>query len=274
MGVLFGLLSSLAIGLSELYGRRATLAAGTVRAGVTIQLFAALTLTVAAAFVPGRIVGRDLVIGAVSGALMGVALLLYLGGLVRSSATVVAPVTATLAALLPFVFALVRGANPSPVGYLGSLLALAGVVVITGGSSDRGGVRTGLIWGTASGLCYGLGLGIILAVGGDGGMWPGVAQRVSAFGVMVLLALARRQSLVLPGPVRPAGVTSGLIAGLTTVFYLIGLTYDEAKTVVAASVFPAVSVVVGRLFFGDAVSGRQAVGLAMVITGVAGVAVL
>ena len=68
-------------------------------------------------------------------------------------------------------------------------------------------------------------------------------------------------------------MAGGIFAGLSTVFFLIGLESDPTATVVAASLFPVVTVVVGRLVYGDDVIGRQIAGIGLVVLGVIGVAV-
>ena len=71
----------------------------------------------------------------------------------------------------------------------------------------------------------------------------------------------------------PFAVIAGVLAGLSTVFYLIGVGTDPASTVVTASLFPAISVLVGRSIYDDDVSARQVLGLAVVVVGVIGVGV-
>ena len=63
------------------------------------------------------------------------------------------------------------------------------------------------------------------------------------------------------------------MAGLSTVFFLIGVQADPTSAVVMASLFPAVTVVVGRFVYGDVVLRRQIVGIAVVLIGVIGVSI-
>jgi len=53
--------------------------------------------------------------------------------------------------------------------------------------------------------------------------------------------------------------------------YLLGVQADAATAVITFSMFPAFSVVIGRIFFRDPVSRLQTAGIATVLAGVAGV---
>ena len=64
------------------------------------------------------------------------------------------------------------------------------------------------------------------------------------------------------------GIVSGVFAGLSTVFFLLGVEVEPTSTVVAGSVFPAFIVLVGRVVYGDEVLPRQVVGVGVVLVGV------
>ena len=51
-------------------------------------------------------------------------------------------------------------------------------------------------------------------------------------------------------------------------FYPLGVQADPTPAVVTASMFPAVTVAVGRAFYGDTVSRKQLLGLFVVLIGV------
>lgn len=280
MGIIFGLLSAASIGGAELFGRKVTIASDPIRAGLAMQLMASICLGVMALILPGEPLGRDLLLGAISGVSVGLALVLYLQGLMASSSTVVAPVSASLLAALPFAYTIIRGARPSALGLLAPVVALAGIIIIsTNGRGDGGGtVRSGLLWGGASGIGFGVGLSLLVEVSSDSGVWSGASQRVAAMLTMVAVLAGKSigQDTKLPSYPRGLGlsiVLSGTAAGLSSLFYLLGLEINEVHTVVAASAYPAMSVMVGNVVFDDRVSGPQAFGICLVILGIVGVAV-
>ncbi|MEM9565478.1 MAG: EamA family transporter [Actinomycetota bacterium] len=270
MGALFGSLGALSIGLSDLFGRRVVLASSALTATVAMQFVAFLTSLVATLLDQGAASVADLTIGAVSGIGLGIGLSFYYGGLQRSSAAVVAPLVATLAAVIPFAVTAITGAPPSAAALVGAAIAVAGLGLITAGGSASG-VRAGLLWGTVSGLGYGIGTAVLTEVSASAGQWPAVSQRVAAFVLLAAVATGRGRSIVAPAGYRVAAVLAGALAGLTTIFIILGVASDPRATVVTVSMFPAASVAVGWLVFRDAVSRLQVVGLVAVLAGVAAV---
>ncbi len=272
MGAVLGTLSALAIGLADLFGRRVVLVSGALTAAVAIQVIAILTSLLSVGLFGGELVAGDALIGLGSGIGLGVGLGTYYAGIARSSSTVVSPLVATLSAVIPFAYALLRGASPSVFAVVGAAIAIAGLGLITTGGGRTAHVRVGLRWGVVSGLAYGIGFAVVLDTSADAGAWPAVWQRVAAAILLATFAARRRTALVPPGRVRVAAVFGGIFTGLCAVLYLAGVRIDPTATVITASMFPAASVAIGRTVFGDHVSRQQAIGLGVVLLGIAGVA--
>jgi drug/metabolite transporter (DMT)-like permease len=272
MGVVFGLLTALSIGGSDLFARRVVNARGAIVAGVTIQFVAIFTSILAVLFVPSVFSWGDAGIGLLSGLGLGLGLVGYLTGLSKSSSAVVAPLVGTLSAVIPYLYAVSRGASPSALAAVGAIVALFGLALITMGGGLAEHVADGVRWGLISGLGYGFGLSVAIEASDASGSWPAVTQRVSAFAFVLAIALTVRVGPIPPRGLRVSGAVAGVFAGLSTVFFLLGLEVDPTSAVVAGSLFPAVTVVVGRFVYGDDVIGRQIVGIGVVIIGVIGVA--
>ncbi len=272
MGVVFGLLTAFAIGLSDLFGRRVVHRTGPVSAGVPMQAVAFVTAIGTVAFVASEWSIKDVLIGCLSGLGLGVGLGCYYAGLNRASSALVAPPVATLSAVIPVGYSVLRGAEPSALVWIGTAVCLGGLILITAGSRGSASVAVGLGWGILSGLGYGFGLSIVLEASDASGSWPAAAQRVAAFFLLLIVARRTGVNSVPKGDLRLWALLAGIMAGLSTVFYLIGVAADETSTVVTASLFPAVSVIVGRLVYADEVRTTQALGVAVVILGVIAVA--
>lgn len=238
-----------------------------------MQFVAIFTSFVALLVVPGTVVWSDLGFGVLSGLGLGVGLVCYFGGLDRSSSAVVAPVVATMSAVIPFVYAILRGASPTTLAVLGAATSFFGLVLVTFGGGRSEHVSAGLRWGLFSGLGYGFGLSVIIDASEESGSWPAVTQRLAAFLLMIVIARVVRATVVPPPGLRISALVAGIFAGASTIFYLIGVQADPTSAVVAASLFPAVTVVVGRVVYRDAVVRLQALGIAIVLVGVIGVAV-
>lgn len=271
MGAVFGSLSAICIGVSDLFGRKVVGASSALTAAAIMQIIAAGTSWASVLFVASAFDSGDFALGAWSGIGMAVGLACYYEGIARSSSTVVAPLVATLAALIPFVYTIVLGASPSILAIVGASIAIGGLVLVTIGGDSPEHVGAGLRWGLVSGLGYGFGLSVIINVASESGSWPAVSQRVAAFAALVAVARLSKLAVLPPSGVRLSGLGAGIFAGLTTVFYLLGIAIDAPVAVVTGSMFPAASVAVGWLFFRDPVSRLQVVGIAVVLAGVAGV---
>lgn len=271
VGVLFGTLSALCIGLSDLFGRRVVAASSATTTAAVMQLVAAVTSILMLAVIASSWRADDLLRGGLSGFGMAVGLACYYGGIARSSAAVVAPVTATLAAVIPFCYTVVTGTAPSPLAFGGAMVAFVGLVLITIGSDITTRVGLGMAWGLCSGLGYGFGLSVLVDTTSSSGSWPAVSQRLVAFVFLVAVAKANGVGVVPPVGTRVGAVAAGTFAGLASIFFLIGVQSDATEAVVTSSMFPAATVAIGRLFYGDSVGRLQALGVAVVVLGVAAV---
>ena len=273
MGAFWGSLAAVGIGMSELFGRRVVNTAGAVTAALVMQMIGAVTALISVAFFASEFAIDDMAWGALSGLGMASGLGCYFSGLKRSSATVVSPTVATLAAVIPFIYTIVRGSEISTVAATGAALAFVGLAVIAAGNGDPIGLRSGLAWGVASGVSYGAGISVLVEVSDEAGVWPAVSQRLVGAVVLGIAAIVGKSLLWPPRGQRLNGMSAGVFAGLSSVFALIGLSVDAPPTVVTQSMFPVVSVVVGYLYFGDSVARRQVGGMALVLGGIAAVVV-
>jgi uncharacterized membrane protein len=271
MGALFGTLAALCIGLSDLFARRVVLARGAVATAMAMQAVAALVSAATLLVLSSRFDLRDVAIGTASGIGLGVGLACYFGGLARSTSTVVSPIVATLSAVVPLTYAVARGASVSVWSVVGATVAIGGLLLITVGSGRVAHVSTGVRWAVVSGLGYGVGLSVVIEASEASGAWPAFAQRLAAFVLMVVAAVRSTGGVPTLGGMRVAVFVAGAFAAMSTVFYLLGVQAETTPAVVTASMFPAVTVAVGRAFYGDAVSRSQLFGLLAVLVGVTGV---
>lgn len=267
MGALFGLLTALSIGIADLFGRRVVVRRGAVVAATMLQLVGVVATFAMLIVLGGEPIGADMVVGLASGVGFGIGLWGYLSGLGVSSSAVVAPIVAALSAVIPFTYTLVRGGSASALAIGGAVVAIGGLVLVSTRQAPAANVAQGVRWSVVSGLGYGFGLSVIIEATEASGVWPAAMQRLGALSVMVVIALRAGQGLPVSG-VRIAGITAGTVGALSTVFYLLAVQADPTPAVVTASMFPAVTVVVGRFVYGDVVSSRQVVGLGVVLVGV------
>ena len=271
MGALLGALSAVSVGFSEMFGRRGSRAVGVLTVGVVSQAMAALTALALVMVFPAELSWADLGWGAISGVGYGVGMVTYLGGLLRSSSTVISPTVATLTVVIPFGVAIIGGEQASTLAVTGVGVAITGLVLITVSGRAAVGIRKGLIWGATSGLGYGIGLAVLIDTSTSSGSWPAASQRFVACILTVILGTVRRSPVIPPRGHCWPPLLSGVFGGLASTLYLFGIQADALPAAVTAAMFPAISVVVGRFVFGDTVRLPQVAGLGLVLGGVTGV---
>ncbi len=272
MGALLGTFGALCIGISDLFGRRIVAVSTALTAAIVMQVGGGLVSLASVAVIPSEWDNADVVRGLVSGLGMGVGLSCYYAGLARSTSTVVAPLVATLSAVIPFGYVVVAVGGGSAPGVVAAGVAFAGLAMVSIGADAVANVRAGLGWGAVSGLGYGVGIAVLAEVTDRSGAWPAVSQRAAAFVLLAAVGIARGVRVLPPAGSRANAALAGLFVAATTISLLVGVRVDPAAAVLTLSTFPAFSVVIGRIFFGDPIRAIQAVGIGVVLAGLAGVA--
>ncbi|WP_419841450.1 EamA family transporter [Candidatus Poriferisodalis sp.] len=274
MGALFGLLAAASIGTSDLFGRRVVMRCHVLSAMIAFQASAALVALFVALVVPGSFTGDDFARGLVSGVGLGAGLACYYTSLERAGSAVAAPVVATLSAVIPFVYSALRGHDPSHLAVVGAAVAFAGLGLVTAGGTRGTRLRTGTAWAALSGVAYGVGLSVLVDLSEHSGAWPGFGQRVTSVAAMAALVAARRLPALPPADVMGFALLTGVASAGATAFYIVGIWFNAPATVVGASMFPVLSVLVGRAAYDDPSSLRQYVGIATAVAGVTAVVAL
>ena len=273
LAVTLGLVAAAMIGLSDLFGRRVVNASSATTAAAAMQITSAVVAVLLAVMTASRFDSTAFVWACLSGVGMAAGLALYYEGLLRSSSTLVAPIVASLTALVPYLYATVRGAPSSLVAAAGAVVAVLGLVLVTGGAVSASRLRHGVRFGLASGLSYAASTVFFIEAADADGWWPVVGQRAVGAMLLVPLAIVARTAVWPPSGQRINGVMAGLLTAMTSVALLAALAIDAGPASVALSTFPVFSVLVGRVAFADPVRRTQVAGVALVVTGIAAVSV-
>ncbi len=271
MGALLGIIGALGIGLSDLFGRRIMLASSALTAAAVLQVSGGLLAAATMMVLPSEWLVTDAAIGIVSGVGMAVGLGCYYTGLGRSASTIVAPLVATLSAVIPFGYVRATTGEGSAVASAAAAVTVVGLALVSLGADAISNVAAGLRWGLASGLGYGFAIAVLTDVSSDSGAWPAVTQRASAFALLGLVGVLGGRPVVPPVGTRGNAVLAGVFVAVSSIALVIGVQFDAAATVITLSMFPAFSVAIGRLFFDDPIAPRQVVGIVVVLAGIAGV---
>lgn len=274
MEVVLGGISSLLYGFADFLGgegaKRAPAAAIVLWAGV---LSFPLILVVAY-LVGGDARMSDYLMGAGAGIAGALGLVSLFAGLGRGRAAAVAPTAAAIAAVIPVMVAVIGGERPSLLAWVGVLVAIPAIVlsawVADPGESLKGSVGYGL----TAGLGFGGFTAIIGLTDPDSNLLPLITSRaatmlavllLTGFGVWRLVGFGSSPRLLVAG--NAVLDVSGNVALLLAV-----RAGSLALAAVAASFYPAVTVLLARLVNGEHLRARQLVGIALTVLAMSAIA--
>ncbi len=274
MAILVGAIAALCIGFSDLSGRKVVAASSTLAAAAIFQIVAACTALVAVGFVDSELIASDVGRAAISGLGIAIGMVAYYTSLSKVGAAVAAPVVASLSAVIPYLYAVLTGTTPSGLALFGAGLALIGIVVVsTGGRRSRTpDMARGVTLALVAGCSYGIGLSALVDASDTAGAWPAVVQRGVAFLLLVIVAWRRSISIVPPTKARMSALSAGILSGMASTAHIVALAIDPTPAIITTSMFPIVSVNVGRVFFKDTISRLQVIGIGFGLAGVVAVA--
>ena len=276
MAIALALFSALAYGLSDFVGGLISRRASAWAVAVLANLSSTVCVGALAVFMPGDPTAEDFLWAALAGLGTGAGTGFLYRGFSTGRMSVVAPVSAVGAALVPVAAGAVGGERVSPLVWLGILAALPGIWLVAGvpeddlarveGTTVPG--RRGLADGLLDGVLAGLGFGVLFAALGQipdtAGLWPlTLAQAVSVPTVVVLAAALRAAWVPRGRPVRWA-LLAGPIAAVATGSFLLA-TQQGFLTIagVLASLYPASTVLLAALVLHERVHRAQGVGLGL-----------
>lgn len=274
MGVFLGGLSSLLYGVGDFLGgegaKRVSAATVVLWAGmVSIPL-----ITVFALLVGGEAGGEDLWIGASAGAAGAFGLVTLFAGLSKGQAAAVAPAAAVLSGVFPLSVAVMSGERLSGLDWVGVSVAVPAIVLCSW-VAHPGEVPFGGLWyGLAAGLGFG-GYTILINLTSDGsGLLPLIPARLATMLVVAVLAMARVWT-VSPFGTSPRWIIigNGVLDVSGNVALLLALRVGTlARISIAASFYPAVTVLMARWFNAEHLAPRQVAGLALTLVALGAIA--
>lgn len=177
----------------------------------------------------------------------GIALALFYRALSQGNMGIAAPVSAVLGAAVPVAFGIFTEGAPGYLPIAGFGLALIGIWLI---SRPEGGRRPeGLLLATMSGIGFAFFFIFIKQAGTGSGLWIAALARAASLAATATITLAGRKF----SPTYGAGYALGLLAGCidvtgTFLFVRAAQTGRLDTAVVLSSLYPALTVVLARVF--------------------------
>ena len=213
----------------------------------------------------------DLAWGAAAGFFGGIGVALLYYGLATGTASVVAPVTAVCAIVIPVATGLALGERPGVLALWGIAFAALAVALLSAGGpaaatprppARGGGVPVAIV----AGILIGLFLVCLGRTREGSGMWPLVVARAVSSGGMFVLAVLRRTPLVPPRPALYPTVGAGILDVAANALYLLAVQAGSLGIVATlASLYPASTVTLARLVLRERLAPVQKLGLAVAL---------
>lgn len=271
MASLYALLAAIVYGAADFLGGMATRRATMIGAVLTTQGSGLVFLLLVTPLLPDAVVSRhDAAFGALAGLTgsTGVALL-YLA-LAIGPMSVVAPITAVCAAIVPMLIGLALGERPHPLAGVGVLLALGSVALLgqsetpdagtAGGPARLGrGVRVAL----ASGVAIGGFFTALAQTSAAAVLWPLAISRLVSVTVFLTIALAGGRPAGVPRAALAPALACGALDMVANALYLAAARQGQLGLVATlASLYPASTVLLARIVLGERLGRWQQVGVA------------
>jgi drug/metabolite transporter (DMT)-like permease len=266
MGILLGLAAALLYGSSDFGGGLLSRRLGSLQVNVIGGIGAAALAWAAILLVPGPGPSvRAIAWGLAAGLGGGVGSLVLYRGLARGQMSVVGPVSAVGAAVVPVLAGLAMGERPGVVTMAGVVLALPAIALVAASSgSARGMFRSALGDGVVAGVAFGIMFVGLAQAGRGGGLWPVASEQTSS--LLVMLVIAVKAHSPLRAPVRTSG--QALLVGVggmaaTLLFFYATHAAMLATVAVIVSLYPGVTVLLARVILHERFSLAQRAGLGM-----------
>ncbi|MGH9010315.1 MAG: EamA family transporter [Acidimicrobiia bacterium] len=276
MAAVLALVAALAYGAADFYGGLATRRLPAATVVLRSNTLAFPCLLTANLMVSGTWTGHDAAVGTLAGVAATAGLLLLFRALAEGTMSIVAPITAVLAAVVPMTVGVATGERPAPLAVTGLPVALVAVVLLAAPPTAGGGrahvPASNLLAALCAGLAFGLFFVALDATSDDAGLWPVVVSQAAS---IVLLTTVKLFGGSGGGAARNAAsqqwaavVASGLFSAVGHVSFLLA-TQRGLLTLVAviASLYPASTLLLARLVLGERITGLQRFGA--VLAGVA-----
>jgi drug/metabolite transporter (DMT)-like permease len=293
--VVLGLCGALVYGFADFLGGLASRRLRPVTVAASAAVVGIAPLLVALAVVGGRFSWQASLWGAVAGVSGAVGVLLLYAALAMGPMSVLSPLTAVFAAVVPVVVALVGGTVLSPVA-IGALVVAVVAVVLVASVRDPGGARLttrGVVTAAVAGCGFG---GIVLAFNetpADSGMAPLLVARLLQAVLLGVAALATTLrtggsssvaaaadvpdvagSTAVGGTVRRLALVvaaCGVFDALANVFIQTGLHSSTAPSTlpvisVLNALYPIGTVLLAGIVLRERLAVLQAVGIGLALT--------
>jgi uncharacterized membrane protein len=203
-----------------------------------------------------------------AGAIGGLGLALFYRGLAIGKMGIVAPLSAVLGAAIATVVAAFTEGVPSTRHLFGFLLAGVGVWLIsrtednTAENETSRGRPQGIGLAVLSGSCFAGFFFCVHHAGHASALWIAVCSRFASFIVTLAIVLAGRQFRAMARPVIAIAIAAGILEITGSIVFVRASQIGRLDaTVVLSSLYPAVTVILARIFLHEHFSRARTIGM-------------
>lgn len=274
MASLYALLAAVLYGAADFLGGIATRRATMIGTVLVTQGAGLVFLLLVTPLLPdAHLTRHDVLFGALAGVTGSVGVALLYLALAIGPMSVVAPITAVCAAIVPLGIGLLLGERPHPVAGIGVVLALVAVGLLSqadtpGGTSGSAtaasparlgrGVRVAL----ASGVAVGGFFAALAQTSSSAVLWPLAISRTVSVTMFLTTALVSGRPAGVPRAALGPALACGALDMVANALYLAAARQGQLGLVATlASLYPASTVLLARLVLGERLGAWQQVGV-------------
>jgi len=264
--LVLSLFAAAAYGLSDFNGGIFSRRAGAWAVSLVAQLGGTALVLSVALVRGGAPTATDLGWALLAGVANGFGTAFLYRGLSSGRMGVVAPVSGVGAVLVPVVVGLVTGERPAALVWVGVVLALPAIWLVSREPVDGppGGAGTGLVDGVLAGLGFGTLFAALAQVREEAGFFPLALNQLVAGGAIIVVAVVLRESWVPRSRYAAGGLVSGALAALATGLFQVATQHGYLTVAaVITSLYPAFTVLLAATVLRERVHRTQAYGLAL-----------
>ena len=275
MVTFLALAAAVLAGTGDFFGGRATKKTNIISVLAISHFLGLLIILLIAPLMAEEFKTGDFFLGVLASSFGLLGLSLLYRGLAKGPMAIVAPITAVACATLPVIWGLLSGEKLSTQQIVGVFVGLFAIFLVSWTPSGQAGIKGMLVLeALIAGLAFGAFFIVIDGTSETTAPWPVVGSRVFSVIAIFLFVMIGRKNIKPEEKSTPYIIGAGFFDTLANVVLLAALNRGMLSLVsVLASFYPAVTVLLARLFLKEMMLKSQIVGLALGLTSIALLAV-
>ena len=270
MVTFLALAAAVLAGTGDFFGGRATKKTNIVSVLAISHFLGLVIILVLAPIMAEEFKTSDFFLGVLASSFGLMGLTLLYRGLAKSPMAIVAPITAVACATLPVGWGLFSGEKLATQQVVGVFVGLLAIFLVSWTPGKLTSIKGLLILeALIAGFSFGAFFIVIDGTSETTAPWPVVGSRVFSVLAIFLFVIIRKKSIKPEGNSPPYIIGAGFFDTLANIALLAALNKGLLSLVsILASFYPAVTVLLARLFLKEIMSTSQLIGLALGLTSI------